>query len=430
MSSDAKRKVKSVDYEGRTVEYYRDEHGVPHVTATSWLDALFGLGYMHATDRPTQILFSRAVASGRSAELISDKPELLETDRYFRRIGLHRHLEAEVGALDKPLGEQIEAYCDGINAGIQAAGRSLPMWATGFYPDPWDPAAVLLVGMLLSFGGLAVSQMQNERLLIDLIHAGANETALRELFHPRLDDLDFELIRRVHMSNQLSDNALDLITDLPRLAGSNAWAVSPARSASGGALLASDPHLEINRLPAIWYEAVLRWNDHYVMGASLPGCPLFAVARTDKLAWGVTYMKGDTIDFFIEDCRPGGATGWQYRRGEEWLDFRRHDETINRKGGTAEVLPIYENEQGIVEWNLTADSEPGCYLSFLWTGSFGGGGRAIATWLDVINAENTAHAMRIARDCPQPTLCFVFADTGGHIGLQGCGRFPRRKRPD
>src|SRR5690606_23351357 len=36
--------------------------------------------------------------------------------------------------------------------------------------------------------------------------------------------------------------------------GSNNWAVSPARSASGYALLAGDPHLELT-LPSIWYEA-------------------------------------------------------------------------------------------------------------------------------------------------------------------------------
>ena len=100
--------------------------------------------------------------------------------------------------------------------------------------------------------------------------------------------------------------------------------------------MASDPHLEINRLPAIWYEAVLRWGDSYVMGATLPGCPLFAVARTEKLAWGVTYMKGDTIDFFIEDCRQDEAGTWQYRRGTEWFDFRRRDEPIGRKGSEPE----------------------------------------------------------------------------------------------
>ena len=63
----------------------RDIHGVPHIEAGSWVGALYGLGYMHAIDRPTQLLFARAVASGQSTELIADKPELLEMDRFFRK---------------------------------------------------------------------------------------------------------------------------------------------------------------------------------------------------------------------------------------------------------------------------------------------------------------------------------------------------------
>ncbi|MEX0714468.1 MAG: penicillin acylase family protein, partial [Pirellulales bacterium] len=66
----------------------RDDNGVPHIVGDSWPSALYGLGYLHAVDRPTQMLFSRAVASGRSAEQIAGNPELLETDRFFRRSGL------------------------------------------------------------------------------------------------------------------------------------------------------------------------------------------------------------------------------------------------------------------------------------------------------------------------------------------------------
>ncbi len=365
----------------RTFTAYRDEAGVPHLKAAGWLDALYALGYMHAADRGTQLLFSRAVASGHATEQIKDSPELLETDRFFRRIGLHRQLDREVRQLEPRIGEQLGAYCEGVNDGLEGAGRSLPMWATGFRPEPWDQAAVLLVGQLLSFGGLAISQMQNERLLMELIHAGVNDDAMRELFSPRLDRVDFELLRKVNMSNQLSTSALDLIADLPRLAGSNAWAVSPQRSATGSPLLASDPHLEINRLPAIWYEAVLQWDTHYMMGATLPGCPLCAVARTERLAWGVTYMKGDTIDHFVEDCRPGGTTGWQYRRDHDWHDFEVREELIERKGKKPQTLLIYENPLGILERD---PAEPGYYLSSAWTGSSAGAGAAIATWLDVI----------------------------------------------
>src|SRR6185295_16747673 len=299
----------------------RDEQGVPHIAATSWRGALYGLGYMHAIDRPTQLLFSRTMASGQSAELLADKPELYETDRFFRRSGLYLGLEPEVESLDDNTFDQLTAYCEGVNDGLRDSRRSLPMWAVGFVPTPWNQVAVLLIGRLLSFGGLVVGQQQNERILLDLIRAGIDDDKLRELFSPLLNDVDFGLLRQLKVPSQLSDEALELITDLPRLAGSNAWAVSPARSATGSALLAADPHLEVNRLPAIWYEAVLRWGDNYVMGATLPGCPLFAVARTKDVSWGVTYMKGDTADYFIEDCRPGGESGWEYRRDEKWLDF-------------------------------------------------------------------------------------------------------------
>lgn len=405
----------------------RDGAGVPHVNAGSWLDAVYALGYVHATDRGTQLLFSRAVASGRAAELISDRRDLRETDRFFRRIGLHQNLDAEVARLEHSIQEQLHIYCDGINDGVAAGGRSLPMWATGFRPEPWDPEAVLLVGQLLSFGGLAIGQMQSERLLVELIHAGVDDAGLRELFAPRLDHADFDMLRRVHMSNQLSNEALEMITDLPRLAGSNAWAVRGQRTQSGAAMLCSDPHLEVNRLPGIWYEAVLNWGSEFVMGATLPGCPLFAVARTSKLAWGVTYMKGDTIDFFVEDCRSGGKTSWQYRRGDQWFDFDAREEVIAPQSKKAESVTVYENEQGVLESDPTED---GLYLSIAWTGSYPGSGKAIGTWLDVVASENTQQAMDVVQQCPQPTLCFVFADSENHVGLQGTGRFPKRPNPD
>ena len=404
----------------------RDGAGVPHVQAASWLDALYGLGYMHGTDRGTQLLFARTLASGRATEELADSPELLETDRFFRRTGLHAGLEEEVRNLDDDLFGQLAVYCDGVNDAIQQAGRSWPMWATGYQPRPWNHEAVLMIGKLLSFGGLAVSQMQNERLLVELVHSGADGKTLRDLFGTRLKGVNFSTLRKVKMANQLSDEALELISDLPRLAGSNAWAISPKRSATGSAILAADPHLEVNRLPAIWYEAVLRWGSgKYVMGASLPGCPLFAIARNRHLSWGVTYLRGDTIDYFIEDCRAGGATGWQYRRGRSWHDFRVRTEELRRKNGSAEWLRVYENAQG------TLDSDPeklgaGYHLSLCWSGNEAGYGTAIGTWLQVVQAQQAEQAMEIVRSCSQPTLCWVFADREGNIGMQACGLFPRR----
>ncbi|MEM6655649.1 MAG: penicillin acylase family protein [Planctomycetota bacterium] len=435
----------------------RDDAGVPHVEAASWHEALYALGYLHAVDRPTQICFSRAVASGRACERIANKPELLEMDRLLRRVGLYRGLAEEADALAPRIGQQVDWYCRGVNDGMQelgktALGKSLPMWMTGFNPQPWDAEAVLLIGALLSFAGLAVGQQEAERQMIELIQlempAGGGDDLLRELFSPYLDGIDFEPLRALRIEKRLSDDALELLSDLPRLAGSNAWAVSPQRSATGSALLASDPHLEVNRLPAIWYEVALSWGDgprnerEYAVGATLPGCPLMAVGRTRRLAWGVTYLNADTSDLFIEDCRPdtaGGFTGgWQYRRNrttddaangddptasDHWLPFDRRTETILRKGAGPVELEVFENDLGTL---TDTPTEVGHHLSSRWVGAHEGSGRSIGVWLDVLAADSVEQAMSVVRDTPHPSLVWVLADRDGHIGKQASGWVPQR----
>ena len=418
---------------------HRDESGVPHVRADSWLDALYALGYLHALDRPTQIYFARAVASGRAAERIANRAELVEMDRFLRRSGIHRRLGDEAAMLRPAILEQIEWYCRGVNDGLTEIGRTLPMWVTGFRPRPWDTEGVMLIGNLLSFAGLAVGEQEAERAMLELIQLGIDDEHLRELFSPYLDGVDFAPLREVRIAKQMSDDALELLADLPRLAGSNAWAVAPGRSATGGALLASDPHLEVNRLPAIWYEAVLRWSgeggqEQYAMGATLPGCPLMAVGRTGDLAWGVTYMHANTSDHFIEDVRrkpqaeEGGDEGravWQYRRGEQWIDYAPRVESIARRGADPVEEVVYENGVGVL---ATEPEEDGHYLSVAWVGSRAGSGQSIGVWLDVIGAGSTADAMQAVRHAAHPSLVWVFADRAGHIGKQASGWLPVRTR--
>ena len=405
----------------------RDDNGVPHIEAPDWREALYGWGYLHAIDRPTQLYFARAVASGRAAERIANKPELYEMDVFLRRAGLYRDLDREFRGLPAHTQEQLDLYCQGVNDGLLEAGRTLPMWVTGFQPLPWEPASVLLIGKLLSFAGLSIVEQENERLLLELIQLNVDDERLRELFHPYLDGIDFEPLREIHVAKRLSDEALEVLADLPRLAGSNAWAVSPSRSSTGHALLASDPHLEVNRLPAIWHEVALRWGDgQYAMGATLPGCPIMAVGRTNRLAWGVTYMHADTSDYFVEDCRPGGATGWQFRRGDDWFDFHHRQEVIRRKGATPAVLDVFENEQGTLSLSPTKDDGPGKYLSVAWIGEHSGGSRAMGVWLEMLHSPNAAEAMNTVAVCPHPSLVWVFADRAGHIGLQASGWLPKR----
>ena len=216
-------------------------------------------------------------------------------DIFLRRAGLYRDLDREFRRLPEATREQLDWYCQGVNDGLLDAGRTLPMWVTGFRPRPWEPSSVMLIGKLLSYAGLTIVEQENERLLLELIQLGVDDERLRELFHPYLDGIDFEPLREVRIAKRLVGRSAGAAGRLAAAGGQQRLGGEPARSATGNALLASDPHLEVNRLPPIWYEIALNWGEgQYAMGATLPGCPIMAVGRTNRLAWGVTYMHADT----------------------------------------------------------------------------------------------------------------------------------------
>src|SRR6185295_15082915 len=66
--------------------------------------------------------------------------------------------------------------------------------------------------------------------------------------------------------------------------GSNNWAISGSRTATGAAILCNDPHLGLN-LPSLWYEMQLQAPGMNVYGASLPGAPGVVIGFNDSLTW-------------------------------------------------------------------------------------------------------------------------------------------------
>ncbi len=413
-----------IKFSRRQLQIFRDEHGVPHIHAQDWEGALYGLGYMHAVDRRTQMVFGRLMAQGRMAQVIANRPELVEMDQFFRRAGLFVGLEEEVAALSRRDRQLLHAYCQGVNDAMQQAGSTLPMWLVGLEPRPWDPQSVLLLGALVNYGALVLGQLRDKRLLVELIQLGAPAPQMRELFEPLLDQADWPLLKQVKLRAPISEHAEQLLALVPSGLGSNAWAVAPSRCAQGGPLLASDPHLEVNRLPAIWYEVVLCWQDQYVLGATLPGTPIVAVGRNAQLAWGVTHYKGEVADYFVEHCRKR-KNAWHYRRGKRWLPFQLRQEVIHRKGDEPLLYRIYYNDLGVLEGDPEHSGE-GYYLLEAWTGRAPGTGRSMIHWLHLALAQNSSQAARLVRKIKQPALCWVFADQEGNIALQVNGAFPLR----
>src|SRR5690606_18695570 len=85
--------------------------------------------------------------------------------------------------------------------------------------------------------------------------------------------------------------------------GSNSFAVSARRSASGAALIASDPHLGVV-LPNLWLSAGMQSPSHHAVGLMIPGVPVVALGRNRWIAWGGTSLHAASSDLFDVSAVP------------------------------------------------------------------------------------------------------------------------------
>ena len=70
------------------IDIIRDADAIPHIFASTELDALYGLGYVHAQDRLWQMEFQRRIGHGRLSEIFG--AATLPQDRFLRTVGFAR----------------------------------------------------------------------------------------------------------------------------------------------------------------------------------------------------------------------------------------------------------------------------------------------------------------------------------------------------
>jgi penicillin amidase len=415
-------RIRPFEIAGKNLRARRTEGGVVEIWGDNFLDLQRGLGFFHAHDRQVQMMLVRLIAQGRLCECLKDDDESLAIDIFMRQLGLAATARDEVEKLAPHAREFAQAYADGVNEHLRRHSRPFEFRLVGYRPEPWEPADTLLTIGIMSYVGLAQTQQDIEKFIIQAIANGTDIGKLKKLFAPHLDGLTdevVELVRRLRISDAIVP---PLPVALPSLTGSNNWAVAASRSASGHALSCHDPHLECNRLPAIWCETVLHDPDDYWIGATMPGLPGIIMGRSRRVSAGFTYGFMDMIDYFIEECRGG-----KYRRNDGWKPFRQRRETIWRKKHAAVEIVVHENEHGTLECDLQRPTlEDGLYLCRAYAGRFGGAARSVAVLAELPGAATVAEARRLLRNV-SISCNWVIADRNGQIAYQQSGLLPKRE---
>lgn len=400
------------------VRLWRDQHGTAHVEAPDQAGLYWGQGYVHATDRGLQMLLMRIVGQGRVCELLDSSDSSLRLDIFFRRMGRAERLRPQWQVLPAEARRALEAYCDGANAAFRRK-RPWELKLFGYRPEPWQPEDSILASRALAYAMLVSTQADIERLLVEMVQAGLSRQKLEELFPGLLGELDVDLLKQVRLGRRVLPPEVVWGTAVPHMTGSNNWVLSGAKTASGRPILANDPHLEGNRLPAAWSEIVFHWADRWAMGGTMPGTPGILIGRTPDLAWGVTYAFADTVDSWIERCRDGKY----FREPDQWIPFRQRREVILRKNSSPVELIIYENDHGVLDGDPYRE---GCYLATRWAAAESGP-RSLCQVLRMLDVRTVPEGMDTLGQI-ETAWSFVLADRQGNIGFQMSGLVPRRRQ--
>ncbi|MCP4690965.1 MAG: penicillin acylase family protein [Desulfobacterales bacterium] len=396
---------------------WRDEHGVCHVEGEDKKDAFGLMGYAHGRDRGMQILLMRILGRGRASELLDSGDDVLEIDKFFRRMNWAGGASPEIEKFAPETREACEAYCRGVN---RAFAEKIP-WECkllGYVPEPWGLGDIILISRMIGYLTLAQSQGEMERLFIELVQAGVDEARLNELFPGILGGLDIDLVKKVDLQERLVSPASLWNTAAPLMMASNNWAVSGKKTASGKPILSNDPHLEVNRLPNIWYEMALKTKDGYAMGGTMPGAPALLIGRNPNLAWSATYTFMDASDSWIEKCKEG----MYFREPDEWRPFKERVEIIKRKKKDPVKVVFHENGHGVLEGD---PNKEGCYIASAWAPAFSGA-VSFDSIIAIFDAKNVAEGMdKLGR--VETSWNFILADKEGNIGYQMSGLMPKRR---
>ncbi|RPF34696.1 penicillin acylase family protein [Streptomyces sp. TLI_185] len=311
-----------------TTEIYRDAWGIPHLRAGSTRELARAQGLVTARDRAWQLEDGRHRAQGTSASFLG--PEALHWDLFARRARLDdtaRRCWAALEERDPETSDWVRAYVDGVNDGLDSGPTAPEFEVVGLTPgrwEPWTPLGVWLATHIL-FAGFPAKLWREEAAA----HLGEEAVGL-------------------------------FAADGPGSSGSNGWLVGGARTTTGHAVIAGDPHRFIED-PGVYQQIHLSCPEFDVVGLAVPGVPGIAhFGHTGTVAWAITNAMADYQDLYRERLRGAGAGVEALGPDGVWRRVSRHTETVEVAGEEAVEVEVIETERGpvIAGGNFFAPAAP------------------------------------------------------------------------
>ncbi|MBX2930379.1 MAG: penicillin acylase family protein [Chitinophagaceae bacterium] len=418
------------------VDVYFDDRLVPHIYAENDADAYFIQGYIHAKFRLWQMEFQTNVVSGRLSEILGE--ERINTDKYFRRLGLVYAAENSVKAMEA--NPETKAAADAYTAGVNTYINSLEPQQIPFEyklldykPEAWTNLKSALFLKLMSWDLSGAP----EDLTYTNTKAYFGYEDFLQLFPLKQDSLDpiipkgtvFEkpeiTVTKPTTLDSLYLGKNNIISNQPPLKpnknnGSNNWAVAGSKTKSGKPILCNDPHLGLN-LPSLWFEMQITTPEYSTYGTTFPGAPTIIIGFNDSCAWGVTNAGRDVKDYYAMQFKD--STMQEYWFDGKWQPANIRTEIIKVKGKPSIEEKIAMTIFGPVMYDKSylSDSAKPENIAVRWKAHDGSNElrtfyklNRMKGYVDYVDAISTF-------ECPGQN--FVFAAHNGDIAIRQQGAF-------
>mgnify|MGYP000639094124 CR=1 FL=1 len=405
-----------------TVRY--DERGVPHIQAQNETDMYRTLGYVHAQDRLFQMEMVRRLARGELAAILG--PKLLATDRLFRTLGIRAHAAQYAAKMDPNTAPSraLTAYLDGVNQYQNTHPAPLEFDILGISKRPFTAEDTLSVAGYMAYSFAAA--FRTEPVLTYIRdQLGAEYLEVFDLaWHPEgvvqtsLTASDWQDL------SELADISHRALTDsgLALFEGSNAWAVSGSRTASGKPLLAGDPHIGF-AVPSVWYEAHLSYPGFELYGHHQALNPVASLGHNLDFGWSITMFQNDDIDLIAEKLNPDNTNQVWYQG--QWVDMQSRTEKIDVKGSEPVTITLRRSPHGPII-NDALGKHAGETPIAMWWAFLETENPILDAFYQLNRADTLAKARAASEKIHAPGLNIVWANASGDIGWWASAQLPLR----
>ena len=406
------------------VEVRYDERGVPHIQAQNEIDMYRALGFVHAQDRLFQMEMLRRLARGELAEVLGAK--LVDTDRLFRTLGIREHADRYAKTLDRnsPSVKALQAYLDGINQYQSRRPAPVEFDLLGIDKRPFTVEDTVSVAGYMAYSFAAAFRTEPVLTYVRDQLGGDYLKVFDLAWHPEgavAQRLGVDDWRGLNQLAMLSQQAL-VDAGLPQFEGSNAWAISGSRTASGKPLLAGDPHIRF-AVPAVWYEAQLSYPGFELYGHHQALNPYASLGHNTEFAWSLTMFQNDDLDLIAEKVNPDNPN--QVWVDGQWAELQSREETIRVKGGEPVKLTLRRSPHGPIV-NDALGANAGKTPIAMWWAFLETDNPILDAFYQLGRANSLDKARAAVEKIEAPGLNVIYANASGDIGWWAAAKLPQR----